>query len=174
MELKRIIDKNIEKASKGRQIWIKILEKYGIGDGDYIILMPSLNNEYNYYTLLHLNEFINKVNAKRIILLTHDSVVKKVAKLFSNKIYDILYFSREDAECVMKFYCLYKFTDSLIIASLDEPEGRNGKSLIGKNGITLEEVIAIGVYGLKEYKRIIPPFYEGYDKEVKKFLTLGN
>ncbi len=46
----------------------------------------------------------------------------------------------------MKFYSLYMFTDRLVIASLDEPDGRNGERMVGKKGITVGEIFPIGVY----------------------------
>ncbi|AGF58317.1 hypothetical protein B0P06_003368 [Clostridium saccharoperbutylacetonicum] len=172
MEIRQILEQNINKAQEGRNLWIEICNKYKLGDEDYVILMPSLNAEYNYYALLHLSEFIDRVRAEKIIILTYDENVKKIGKMFSNKICDIYDFSREEAEYLMKFYCLYMFTDKLIIISLEEPEGRNGRQLIGKKGITLEELIAIGIYGLKECKKIIPPNYNGNDEKIKKFLSI--
>ena len=41
------------------------------------------------------------------------------------------------------------FTNKLIIVSLDEPQGRNGTNLIGTKGVTEEEIVAIGILGLK-------------------------
>lgn len=172
MKAEEILEENIRKANEGRKLWLDVCKKYELSDDDYVILIPSLNKEYNYYGLLYLNEFRKKVKAEKIIILTYDERVKRSAKIFLNKIYDICNFSRESAELLMKFYCLYMFTDKLVIISLEEPEGRNGMQLIGKKGITLEEVMAIGVYGLKEFKKIAAPEYNGEDQIIKTFLAL--
>lgn len=171
-QLKQKLNESIEKAYNGRKLWLDIFEKYKLSDRDYVILMPSLNSEYNYYALLHLDEFVRKVKAEKIIILTYDDRVQSTGKLFTNRIHDICYFSRENMELLMKFYCLYMFTDKLIIVSLEEPEGRSGKQLIGKKGITLEEIIAIGIYGLEKCEKITQPYYDGNDENIKSFLSL--
>ena len=48
----------------------------------------------------------------------------------------------------MDYYTLQMFTDKLVIASLEEPEGRSGGNLIGVKHITEEEAVAIGILGL--------------------------
>lgn len=152
-DLKEILEKDIEKAYKGRQLWIELRDKHQWGDGDYVILMPSDDKECNYYSLLYLNSFINQNKGQRAYLLTCDEGVKRNAARFSDKICDIIDFSRESAECLMKFYSLYTFTDKLIIASLNEPEGRSGLRLIGKKGLSVEEIVAIGIYGLRKFEK---------------------
>lgn len=168
---KNIVLKNIIKAYKGRKIWIKLLKSYGLTDKHYVVLMPSLNRDYNYYALLYLDKFLEKENAEGALILTYDENVKKCARMFSGKIIDVADFSREKAELLMKFYCLYQFTYRLIIASLEEPEGRDGLNLVGKKGITIEEIIAVGLYGLNREDRAAPPEYKGNDPEILSFLN---
>lgn len=172
MDIDKILGENIKLASLGRSLWISFIENYKLGDRDFVLLMPSANRDYNYYSLLYINQFIQEKKADKVYILTFDEKVKKSYHLFSDKT-EVVHFSREDARKLMKFYSLYMFTDKLIIASLDEPEGRTGIQLIGKKGITLEEIIAVGVFGLREFRKEKPLVYTGNDSDVISFLGSG-
>jgi hypothetical protein len=161
---------NIKKAYAGRAIWLDIVKKYNLSEKDYVILMPSLSREYNYYGLLYFDQFMKHAKADRGIILTSDERVVKTASLFSENIADVVEFSQKKAELLMKFYCLYMFTDKLVIISLEEPEGRSGLQLVGKKNMTLEEIMAIGVYGLKEFIPANVPVYAGDDANIHSFL----
>lgn len=168
--MRNLLLDNISKAYKGRELWIKLIEENSISDKTYVILMPSLNRKYNYYALLHLNQFLEQKNADQVVILTFDEEVIESAEIFSEKVKKVINFSRESSELLMKFYSLYMFTDKLIIVSLEEPEGRSGMQLIGKKGITLEEVIAIGIYGLRKFESVEPPQYNGNNNKIRSFL----
>lgn len=169
MNIDKILDENIKRASIGRSLWISFIEKYQPEDKDFILLMPSANREYNYYSLLYIKQFIQYKKANKIYVLTFDECVKKSCYLFSDQL-EIVDFSREDARNLMKFYSLYMFTDKLIIASLDEPEGRSGKQLIGKKDITIDEIFAIGIFGLRKFHKEKPPVYTGNDSDILSFI----
>lgn len=166
----KLVLKNILRAYKGRKIWLQLIKEYGLGEKDYVILMPSTDRDYNYYSLLYLDKFLKRVSSNRAIILTFDENVIKSAYLFSENIEIKKGFTREQAELLMKCYCMYMFTDKLIICSLEEPEGRNGKQLVGKKNMSLEEVIAICIYGFKKFEKQECPIYVGNDEGIKKFL----
>lgn len=141
--------KNIDLASQGRDFWINLVEANKLGGRDYVLLMPSYESEINYYGLVHLDAFLQKVGSNKCLLLVCNDRVKDLAYHFTEKAIEVINVSRSDAEKIMKLYSLYNFTDKLIVLSLDEPAGRSGKYMVGKKGITLEDMVAIGIYGLK-------------------------
>lgn len=152
-ELENILEQSINEAWEGRKLWLDLAERYKLGDGDYVVLMPSDDRDCNYYSLLYLDEFLNRIRGKRAYILTWDDCVKRNAAHFSDRIGEVIDFPRRSAELLMRFYSLYSFTDKLIIASLDEPDGRSGRKLIGRKGLTVEEIVAIGIYGLRKLDR---------------------
>lgn len=168
MELIKRIER-IRRAYKGRRWWKKLISKYQI-DNTAVILMPSKNQEDNYFALLYLDQMIESRKYDNALILTYDPVVKKCAYMFSKKIIDVKYFSREKAEDLMQYYCLYEFDNRLIIASLDEPQGRNASALIDKKGITSEEIFAAGVYRLYPVTRPKLPNYVGKDEKIRRFI----
>lgn len=161
--------KNTRRARKGRQLWRKLISRYSI-DNTAVILMPSTDSEINFYALLYLDQMIESRNFDDALILTYDPVVNKCAYMFSKKIIDVKYFSREKAEDLMQYYCLYEFDNRLIIASLDEPQGRNASALIDKKGITSEEIFAAGVYRLYPVTRPKLPNYVGKDEKIRRFI----
>lgn len=144
--MKELLDKSIEMAYKGREDWINLISEYNIGDRDYVVLFPKIDRAVNDIAV----KYVKKLTEKgKVLLLTHDDNLLNISDI---KGVSAKFYSREDAENLMKFYALYQFTDRLIIVSLDEPEGRTGKNLTGINGITLEELIAVGIFGMELQK----------------------
>ncbi|MEA4924877.1 MAG: hypothetical protein VB084_06135 [Syntrophomonadaceae bacterium] len=169
-QVKRQLYKNLFKSYQGWYGWHKLVKKYKLGN-TAVILMPSCERDYNYNALLYLDQMLLSRKFDNAVILTHSAVVMKSASLFSDKILGVEKFSRKHAEQLMQYYCLYEFDKRLIVASLDEPNGRNGSVLIGKKGTTLEEIFVIGVYRVYPYNQRPAPKYSGGDKEIEQFLN---
>lgn len=141
--MEKLLEESIAKARRGRESWIKLT---GSLTGDFaVVLFPSGDREINDISLKYAKKLAEQ--KEKVVLLTFDEVLLAQKDSFPPDI-EILRYEREEAEELMKFYALYQFTDKLFIASLTEPEGRTGKGLIGRNGITLEELIALGIFGI--------------------------
>lgn len=147
--LKDLLEKKLYQAKKGREDWLELIEKKYIKNETYVILFPQNGTSCNKYILKYLPVFSEKLDIKHILILSHDDEVLENIKSYNNLKCDSIFWSREKAEEIMAYYMLQKFTNQLIIASLDEPEGRNGNNIIGVKGITEEEAVAIGILGLK-------------------------
>lgn len=144
--MNELLDKSIEMAYRGREDWINLTSEYNIGDRDYVVLFPKIDREINDIAV----KYVKKLTEKgKVLLLSHDNILLNISGVNGLA---ARFYSREEAENLMKFYALYQFTDRLIIVSLDEPEGRAGKNLAGKNGITTEELIAVGIFGMELQK----------------------
>ena len=169
-KVKRQMYKNLFAAYCGWWSWKKIIKRKEVSNRTVILLLPSCDREVNYFALLHLDELLKKRNFDNALILSHDGAVKKSAALFSDKILDVIEYSRKNAENLMQFYCLYDFDRRFIVASLDEPTGRNASRLIGKRGTTKEELLVIGVYRVYPFKRLQTPLYHGDDVEIIGFL----
>jgi len=167
--IRKRLNENMEKARHGKKLWQDLTEKLNLGTEDYVILLPSLNKEYNYYSLLYMNRFIKAKKIKNIAVLTYDEDVKLCAGLFCDKA-EIVDFNRSDAESLMRFYQLYPFTSKLIVFSLEEPNGRVGKILADMADISREEFIVSSLYGLEDFYKAEPPIYNGNNKKIERFL----
>lgn len=169
-QVKRQLYRNLLAAYRGWWQWHKITRKKGVSSKTAVLLLPSCDKEINQLALLYLDDMLKNRKYTNAVILTHDSAVQKSARLFSKKILQVIPFSRKKAEDLMQFYCLYEFDKRFIVASLDEPNGRNGSALVGKNNTTREEVFVIGVYRVYPFQRPDMPGYTGDDLEIKRFL----
>lgn len=170
-ELKKIMRKNLRKAYHGWWIWHCTVKKYHLGRTK-VVLLPSTNDGYQYAALRYVDQMLKWHQYDSVLFLTVDEhITREVASLFSEKILDVVQISRKKAEALMQFYCLYEFDSRFVVASLEEPNGRNAARLIGKNGTTVEELMAIGVYQLPQFLPEAPPDYDGDQTELKQFLT---
>lgn len=169
-QVKRQLYINLIASYRGWWQWHKIVKKKGVEGNTAIILLPSVERENNFLSLLYLDAMLKKRGFKNAVILTHDPMVKKTADMFSKNILFVKEFSRKKAKDLMQFYCLYEFDKRFICASIDEPNGRNGSAIIGKKGTTFEEVFVIGVYRVYPFERPNTPAYTGEDKNIKEFL----
>ena len=167
--VKRQLYRNLRAAYRGWWQWHKVIRGKGVGN-TAVVLLPSCDREINHLALLYLDDMLKSRKHDNAVILTHDPAVLKSAGLFSQKILRVIPFSRKKAEDLMQFYCLYEFDKRFLVASLDEPNGRNGSVLIGKKGTTQEEIFVIGVYRVYPFERPEAPEYHGDDPEIRKFL----
>lgn len=165
--MSELLENSLKKAEKGRAYWLKFIEVYDLSVGKYVILIPDSYTCDAYLSLLFLEDFIQEKNAESIIILCTESIIKEVAFSFSEKIEQVIIIDQEIKESLLKFYCLYEFSNRLIIASLTQPKGRRGKGLIQTGKVCYAEIFAVIVYGLTEIKKKEPP---KLDKEKKVWI----
>ena len=170
--VKRQLYRNLVLSYMGWWHWVMINRIKGVGANTAVVLLPSLDRETNYLALLYLDDMLRSRKYANAVILTHDPAVLRAAPLFSDKILKTVSFSRKKAEHLMQYYCLYEFNKRFIVASLDEPNGRNGSALVGKRGTTKEEIFVIGVYRVYPFTRPDAPAYEGDDGIVREFLSV--
>ena len=65
------------------------------------------------------------------ILLTVSPLSDELISMFSEKVFSVESLSSDDADALLQYYELVEFDSRFIAASLDEPNGRNGRALIG-------------------------------------------
>ncbi|GAA4719272.1 hypothetical protein [Brevibacillus fulvus] len=169
MDLMTEVQNRLSEAYEGRRLWIALTEKLKFGNRDYVIVMPSLDAKLNYVSLLYLDQFAANKKAEKIYLVTLDEKVKKAYPLFTNRLEGCIDLSEDELNSLIKFYSLYMFTDKLVIMSFARPQGRTGENLIGKKGITLEELVSLGLYQNEEFVKEERKFYSGTDPDVAAF-----
>lgn len=171
-EIKKLMRRNLWESYRGWWLWHRLVKRYHLGR-TRVILLPSKNRAYNYAALRYVDQMLERHHYDNAIFLSVDPVVSKAAGLFSKRILAVETVSRKQAERLMQFYCLYEFDPRFVVASLEEPNGRNAVGLIGKNGTTVEELIAIGVYQIPDFSKESVPCYRGEDPDIRALLTGG-
>ena len=143
--------RRIAEAEEGRKLWINLIEKCMIGDNDQVVLFPASYDQWAYYGALYLDDFLKEKHSERAIILCHDERIKECVLACSNKA-EIIDFSVDESQKIIALHSLFLFTDNLTIFSPIEPGGKNRNDLIGIKGVTMEEIAALTLYGLKKTK----------------------
>ena len=168
--------KAIFQGYKGRKIWNQLNKKYNIVDeANYLVLLSTNNPAYNYYFLKGVSECFEPL--KKIIILTIDPRIKKVAALFEKRNeFIILDVTEGKVDELIRYYSFTDFYWRFKLVDLDRPYDRKCSQLIGKKGITAEQLIVCGIMDcdFERYKsRIRPqkiPNYNGSNIEIRSFL----
>lgn len=162
----------------GWKVWHKIIKKYNMKTAKYqktaVILMPQNDCENSYYALLYLDRMLSLKKYSSAVILYTNPLIKKAADLMTNKTRGFECITENEANDLLQYYALYPFDERFIAASLTEPNGRNGKDLLNVNGITIEELVAIGIYQIVPYVQKKRPNYDGEDLELKEFMNIAS
>ena len=134
-------------AKNGRAYWMDFVKKYNIDNTKYVLILPGRQRIYNETAIKKIPEFLKKRGIKKAYVLTYDPYVIAQGEKVSEQMM-IVETSEDEIRNLIQFYCLYEFAPNVLIGSLQEPSGRKGNSLIGKKGLTAEEVFAGVVYSL--------------------------
>lgn len=161
--------KNIVSCYRGWWIWHQICKTQGM-DRTAVILIPEGDRESSFLALTYLDSLLEQCGWENTILLSTDTSIQKCANHFSNKILAVKILRPEQEDDLLQLACLYRFDDRFICASIDRPEGRNGSTLIGKKGLTKEEIFAVGVYGLCPFQQAPIPTHSGADPDIMRFM----
>lgn len=149
MTIEQELEQKIDMAEKGRTEWLKLAAEHEIDRDTYVILFPEEETKCNAYVLKYLPDFATARKAKKLLLLSHDKTIANADIKCADTICESVVWSRKQAEELMAYYTMQFFTNNLIIASLDEPKGRKGRNIIGVNGVTEEETVAVGILGIR-------------------------
>lgn len=166
------LEKNIKIADKGRKTWIGLCEEFNIDEECKVLIFSEEDNLLNYKALSILKQFTKEKDIKNILIISNQEIIKKVGGLFFDGNIKFIFMDISYIDSIIKLYELYMFTDKLIIVSLDKPEGREASNIIEKELMSLEEVVSIGIFSVKEYENKIEPKYAGNDVDVIEFLNV--
>ena len=141
------MEQRIRQAKSGRTYWMNFVKKYNIDNTKYVLILPETQHNYNESALKNLPDFLKKRGIKQAYILSYDPYVIAQNEKVSDQI-TIVVASEEEIQNLIQLYCLYEFAPNVLIGSLQEPSGRKGSALIGKKGLSAEEVFAGVVYSL--------------------------
>ncbi len=157
------------RCRRGKKVYERIMDFYS--PGTEVVIFPEDDSRLNYYGLLYLDERLVRGLKKDAIIVTSNSGVEKAAGLFTKKIRSIILVSKEEVEDLLSLYGVIDTPAPFIVVSLDSPEGRHADRMLGVKGLTVEQLVAIGVYFIIPFRPILRRFaYDGDDPEVLDIL----
>ncbi len=152
-KIEKILEKKMKVAKEGEKVWNKIRSK--ISDvNEYILLFPEGDDETLKYGMMYMDTFAMRNNIKRICVCTDSKFVKKSIDKYSACLDELIMISRKEVDALIQFYSYFLFDNKFQIVSLTKPNCRNAIDLIGKNQITKEQLVAIGIYRIIPFEKI--------------------
>lgn len=144
-----MINIQIEKATKGREMWLELEDKYNVGNG-VVLLYLCDDQELNEIALKNLKSLIEYRNSIGALIVTHnENDIKLPTHDFGDYNISLEVLSKEQSENLLVFYELYQFTDYFYIVSMDKPWGSKLKFLKGRVGIEKDVILKECIYQLK-------------------------
>ncbi len=141
-----ILEKRVEEARKGRLYWLYLLEKYKLDFTSYVLLIPDKED------IIHLKnrfiQYIARKNGSKGVIIAYKELISNIQCTDGSICTETC--TRQEAENLMRFYCMYQFTPNLLIASLEKPDGRRGINLAGKDGFSRQEILDMVVFGIEK------------------------
>ncbi|MBR4227348.1 MAG: hypothetical protein IKR86_11435 [Candidatus Methanomethylophilaceae archaeon] len=123
-----------------------------------LALFPEEDGKVNYYGLLYLDEYLVRNLLKEALIVTSCPGVMKVADLFTPKIRDVVILTDEEMDDLIAYLKLTEDDSRFVIVSLTKPATRNAKHLVGVKDLTVEQIVAIGIYFIIPFRQIIRSF----------------
>ncbi len=161
--------KHYLQAWRGYRIWKRIDRQL---QSPLYLLMPKETDEYNYYALLYLEEYMKRKGLQEAVALTCDEEAIAALQAFvPNGKAKGVRLSGKEAARLIKYYALYEFTSRLVIVSLSEPYDTHGENLLGVHGVGKEDLVCFDIYKFGEKPQIASVNYEGEDQRVIAFLN---
>lgn len=146
--MKKNLIKYLVHAYQGYFVWRKIIRVNHLGIHDYVLAMDD-NAACNYAALKYIDIFKEEREINNLILVTANTDMLPSPSEYSSKIANVQIISKEEWEKFVDFYTIFTTEERIRIISLDKPFGRNAESVIGLKGLTLEEIVCIGMLGLE-------------------------
>lgn len=153
VKIKVMVLKAVIFSNNGRKIWKKLI-KTGVVDNRTVVLMlPDDDYELNYYLLMYLKSYMEQKLFDDAIILTDKGWICKLAQKICN--IPVLLLREKNIEQLAKFNQLVNIGDRFIYGTLSlVPCRRQTKKLLNFNGISVEDIVAAGIYHLRSYKHV--------------------
>jgi hypothetical protein len=134
----------------GSRLWAGLERKYEVDQGLYVVLMPEGDPELNAVALGHIDELVADRRARGVVLVV-DGALSEAASPRSPGIVGIESWTARRIDALISFYELHNFSDRLLIVSLTRPFGNGLQRLLGRQGITKEDLVCLGCFRLRGY-----------------------
>ena len=162
---------------QGKREWQRLVKTYELnkssGAKKAVILLPKNDAVNSYFSLLYLDRMLSLNDYQSAIVLARTDIDKEVAPFFCHKIEAVEKVSDSTSEALLQFYAALPFDSRFVCTSLTDVKCRDGEKLLGVCGITIEEMVAIGIYHIIPFVRKPRPVYIGDNPAAKEFFSLG-
>ena len=136
---------------RGAFIWDVLRLRLQIHNGKVVIILTGENRKLDYYTIVYLEDFMNRKYANEAIILLNDKksyeMVKIVAPSVRLKIYR---YSKNKIKRLYRYYSFFKFSDRVVFTYTGFPEDNQLGKALRETEINEVDAVCLGLYRLRE------------------------
>lgn len=142
--------KEIIRILYGSLIWNILRLKLRIHKKKVVIILTGENKKLDYYTIVHLEDFINRKYADKAIILLDDKKACKMIKAANLSVPVKMYwYSKDRIERLYNYYSFYKFSDRVVFTYTDKPRDNQLGRALRETDINEEDAVCLGLYHLR-------------------------
>jgi hypothetical protein len=146
-------------AYRGRRLWAGLERKYKVKQGAYVVLMPEDDAELNAAALGHIEDLVADRRAGGVVLVVDGSLPRPTSAASEepeagapgSPIVNIEVWTGRQIDALIAYWELHSFSDRFLVVSLTRPFGNGLHRLLGRQGITKEDLVCLGCLRLRSY-----------------------
>jgi hypothetical protein len=138
--------RQIYAAYRGSRLWAGLERKYEVDQGVYVVLMPEDDAELNAVALGHVEDLVADRRARGVVVVHSGAAPERSAGIVATESW-----TARQIDALIAFYELHNFSDRLLIVSLTKPFGNGLHHLLGRQGVTKEDLVCLGCFRLRGY-----------------------
>ena len=134
---------------RGYIIWNRLVGRYNIEKNDAVLVLPESDDDWNQCGIKYFPFYMERKGCSRaLVFVTRSGVTAvdvqtderfRVVELDSGKMHDLL-----------GYYCLFRFFNNIVFLCFREPRDNLSEFVLKNTNISLEELICMGIYRLRE------------------------
>ncbi len=134
--------------------WRKAVRKYHIDNKTVVLFLPENVTEWNKTALKYLPQFMSRKKANRAVVLVHQSCrIEKTSPKGKEILFE--YVKGTYIKNIMAYYTLHRFSDKVVFFYLDYPRDNYSKIILRETEVSMDELICLGLYRLREVPEIV-------------------
>ena len=145
--------REIYAAYRGRRLWATLERKYEVDQGVYVIVMPEHDPELNAAAVGHVKDLVADRRAQGVVLVADRSLSRPM--LSEPDVVGSESWTGRQIDALIAYFELRNFSDRLLIVSLTKPFGNGLYRLLGRQGITKEDLVCLGCFRLRSYGMVM-------------------
>lgn len=144
--------REVRKARLGWQIWKKMMRRLRIDYETAVLMLPEIDESWNKCALRYFSNYAKRKSAKRCIIMARDRKTAEIIRSMDIGVEncEVLCLARFKMDLLLKYYCLHKFFDNIVMMYMDEPHDNDTKHILQQGIVSMEEVVCLCFYQLRE------------------------
>lgn len=144
---KDALERLLNCAGEGRTLWLELVEEYGISYDTIVYILPESDRKINEIAMKYAKTALKEKRANHLLVIAamDEALYKEQLTSVSYKWVNV---SETELDNLLKYNDMTVFSSQTIVVSFSYGSDHSIQALEGHNGITMEELVCIGILGL--------------------------